>query len=84
VSNRLPVDRVVDENGQASWRPSPGGLVTALQPVMRAEDGVWVGWAGVADEEIEPFEADGISILPVALSEQELQEYYEGFSNDTL
>ncbi|MBO1740431.1 alpha,alpha-trehalose-phosphate synthase (UDP-forming) [Leifsonia sp. TF02-11] len=84
VSNRLPVDRVVDESGQASWRPSPGGLVTALQPVMRAEDGVWVGWAGVADEEIEPFEADGISILPVALSEQELQEYYEGFSNDTL
>lgn len=84
VSNRLPVDRVVDESGQASWRPSPGGLVTALQPVMQAEDGVWVGWAGVADEEIEPFEADGISILPVALSEQELQEYYEGFSNDTL
>lgn len=84
VSNRLPVDRVVDEAGQATWRPSPGGLVTALQPVMRAEDGVWVGWAGVAGEEIEPFEADGISILPVALSEQELQEYYEGFSNDTL
>ncbi len=84
VSNRLPVDRVVDESGQASWRPSPGGLVTALQPVMRAEDGVWVGWAGVADEEVEPFEADGINILPVALSEQELQEYYEGFSNDTL
>ncbi|WP_295118886.1 alpha,alpha-trehalose-phosphate synthase (UDP-forming) [uncultured Leifsonia sp.] len=84
MSNRLPVDRVVDESGQASWRPSPGGLVTALQPVMRAEDGVWVGWAGVADEEVEPFEADGINILPVALSEQELQEYYEGFSNDTL
>ncbi|WP_454108141.1 alpha,alpha-trehalose-phosphate synthase (UDP-forming) [Leifsonia shinshuensis] len=84
MSNRLPVDRVVDEAGQATWRPSPGGLVTALQPVMRAEDGVWVGWAGVAGEEVEPFEADGISILPVALSEQELQEYYEGFSNDTL
>ena len=84
VSNRLPVDRVVDETGQSTWRPSPGGLVTALQPVMRAEDGVWVGWAGVAGEEMEPFEADGISILPVALSEQELQEYYEGFSNDTL
>lgn len=84
VSNRLPVDRVIDDSGAASWRPSPGGLVTALQPVMREEDGVWVGWAGVADEEIEPFEADGISILPVPLSEQELQEYYEGFSNDTL
>lgn len=84
VSNRLPVDRVTDDDGEASWRPSPGGLVTALQPVMRAEDGVWIGWAGIADEEFEPFEADGINILPIPLSEQDLQEYYEGFSNDTL
>lgn len=51
---------------------------------MRAEDGVWIGWAGISDEEFEPFEADGINILPIPLSEQELQEYYEGFSNDTL
>lgn len=58
--------------------------MTALQPVMRAEDGVWVGWAGVADEDVEPFVADGINVLPVALSEQELREYYEGFSNATL
>ncbi|WP_460631551.1 alpha,alpha-trehalose-phosphate synthase (UDP-forming) [Leifsonia lichenia] len=84
VSNRLPVDRVTDDSGNASWRPSPGGLVAALEPVMRAEDGIWIGWAGVADEDIDPFEADGINILPVRLSEQDLQEYYEGFSNDTL
>nr|WP_051336934.1 alpha,alpha-trehalose-phosphate synthase (UDP-forming) [Leifsonia aquatica] len=84
VSNRLPVDRVVDDAGEADWRPSPGGLVAALEPVMRSQDGVWIGWAGVSGEEIEPFEADGISIIPVPLSEQELQEYYEGFSNDTL
>ncbi|KRC51298.1 trehalose-phosphate synthase [Leifsonia sp. Root227] len=84
VSNRLPVDRVTDDDGTASWRPSPGGLVAALEPVMRAEDGIWIGWAGVADEDIDPFEADGINILPVRLSEQDLQEYYEGFSNDTL
>jgi trehalose 6-phosphate synthase len=84
VSNRLPVDRVTGDDGSASWRPSPGGLVAALEPVMREEDGVWIGWAGVADEQIEPFEADGISILPVPLSDQEIEEYYEGFSNDTL
>src|SRR6185312_5769764 len=84
VSNRLPVDRVVDDTGKSDWRPSPGGLVAALEPVMRAKDGVWVGWAGVAGEEIEPFEAGGISIVPVPLSEEELQRYYEGFSNDTL
>ncbi len=66
------------------WRSSPGGLVTALEPVMREADGAWVGWAGVADREFEPFEHDGISIVPVPLSDVDLERYYEGFSNDTL
>ncbi|PPG23380.1 alpha,alpha-trehalose-phosphate synthase (UDP-forming) [Rathayibacter toxicus] len=84
VSNRLPVDRVIAGDGTASWKTSPGGLVTALEPVMRANEGAWVGWPGVADEEVAPFENDGVLIVPVALSAQELRDYYEGFSNDTL
>lgn len=51
---------------------------------MRESDGAWVGWAGVADREFEPFENDGISIVPVPLSATDLERYYEGFSNDTL
>ena len=47
-------------------------------------DGAWIGWTGVADRELDPFEHDGISIIPVPLSSDELEEYYEGFSNDTL
>ncbi|GAA2027110.1 bifunctional alpha,alpha-trehalose-phosphate synthase (UDP-forming)/trehalose-phosphatase [Agromyces tropicus] len=84
VSNRLPVDYVGGEGAETQWKSSPGGLVTALEPVMRANDGAWVGWAGVADREFDPFEHDGISIVPVPLSADELEEYYEGFSNDTL
>ncbi|UFS57691.1 alpha,alpha-trehalose-phosphate synthase (UDP-forming) [Subtercola endophyticus] len=84
VSNRLPVDKVIDADGSESWRASPGGLVTALEPVMRASDGAWVGWAGVAGDHSEPFEHDGISIVPVTLSAEDVELYYEGFSNDTL
>ncbi|RFA22696.1 alpha,alpha-trehalose-phosphate synthase (UDP-forming) [Subtercola boreus] len=84
VSNRLPVDKVVSDDGTPSWRSSPGGLVTALEPVMRASDGAWVGWAGVPDDHSEPFRNDGISIVPVTLSSDEVELYYEGFSNDTL
>ncbi|BDZ63306.1 bifunctional alpha,alpha-trehalose-phosphate synthase (UDP-forming)/trehalose-phosphatase [Agromyces mangrovi Wang et al. 2018] len=84
VSNRLPVDYDEQPDGSAGWKTSPGGLVTALEPIMRAADGAWVGWAGVADREFAPFENDGISIIPVPLGEDEIQEYYEGFSNDTL
>ncbi len=84
VSNRLPVDRVIAPDGSASWNRSPGGLVTALEPVMRAADGAWVGWAGQPDLDLEPFDNEGIRIVPVPLSAEELQRYYEGFSNDTL
>jgi trehalose 6-phosphate synthase len=84
VSNRLPVDRIVAANGDASWQHSPGGLVTALEPVMRASKGAWVGWAGQPDLEFKPFESDGIEIIPVPLSVSEVENYYEGFSNDTL
>lgn len=84
VANRLPVDLTVDEDGGTSWKRSPGGLVSALEPVMQAADGAWVGWAGSADVEAEPFDGDGMHLVPVTLTADEVRDYYEGFSNDTL
>lgn len=84
VSNRLPVDSVVDENGKQSWAQSPGGLVAALEPVMRHHDGAWVGWPGRADLTLDPFDAGGMRLVPVPLSSTEVVDYYEGFSNGTL
>nr|WP_205864756.1 alpha,alpha-trehalose-phosphate synthase (UDP-forming) [Planctomonas sp. JC2975] len=84
VSNRLPVDHVSGEGPEAVWRPSPGGLVAALEPIMKREDGVWIGWVGIPDAHFEPFVADGIDITPVSLSAEDVEYYYEGFSNDTL
>jgi trehalose 6-phosphate synthase len=84
VSNRLPVDRVIPPSGEAFWKHSPGGLVTALEPVMRASAGAWVGWAGQPDLEFEPFSSDGIEIVPVPLSASDMENYYEGFSNDSI
>src|SRR5690606_13774156 len=84
VSNPLPVDASVDERGGVSWRRSPGGRGTAREPVMRIADGGWVGWPGSADLALVPFDSDGIRIVPVPLSADDLEGYYEGFSNDTL
>lgn len=84
VANRLPVDRVLADDGSVDWTTSPGGLVTALEPVMAKRGGAWVGWHGAADEELDPFEHDGYTVLPVPLSQAEFEEYYEGFSNATL
>lgn len=84
VANRLPVDRVEGPHGEEQWRVSPGGLVAALEPMMRRVHGAWVGWAGQADLEIAPFEHDGIDLIPVSLTADEVAEYYEGFANDTI
>ena len=84
VANRLPVDLVRAPDGSEEWKRSPGGLVTALESILQAHNGAWVGWPGVADAAPEPFESDGITLHPVPLSADDVQEYYEGFSNGTL
>ena len=78
VSNRLPVDRVVDADGIDAWAPSPGGLVTALEPVMRDADGAWVGWGGQPDLDLDPFESGGIHLVPIALSADAMQAGPDG------
>lgn len=84
VANRLPVDVTVGEDGKPDWTRAPGGLVTALAPVMAKAQGAWVGWGGAPDQELEPFEVDGTQLVPVTLTADEVEKYYEGFSNDTL
>ncbi len=85
AANRLPLDRVVHEDGSVQWRTSPGGLVSAMEPVMRARRGAWVGWAGETGVSDEPFETEeGLTLHPVVLAPHEVSGYYEGFSNTTL
>ncbi|NLA65918.1 MAG: bifunctional alpha,alpha-trehalose-phosphate synthase (UDP-forming)/trehalose-phosphatase [Leucobacter sp.] len=84
VANRLPVDRVTTPESGASWQTSPGGLVTALQPVVQELNCIWVGWSGDAGDQYLPFEFNGMQLVPVALTENEIEGYYEGFSNSTL
>ncbi|WP_433478653.1 alpha,alpha-trehalose-phosphate synthase (UDP-forming) [Spirillospora sp. CA-142024] len=84
MANRLPVDRNVGPDGVPRWRRSPGGLVSAIAPVMRRRQGTWIGWTGAPDEEIDPFVEDGMALHPIAQSAAEVRLYYEGFSNATL
>ena len=84
VANRLPVDRRELPDGTVEWQPSPGGLVAALEPVMQRNDGAWIGWTGAPGDAPEPFEADGIHLVPVPLDEADVEDFYEGMSNGTL
>jgi trehalose 6-phosphate synthase len=84
VANRLPVDMEQLPDGTRRWRHSPGGLVSALAPLLRAQSGAWVGWPGVSDVDVDPFTDEGIFLHPVRLSAAEMRDYYEGFANATL
>lgn len=84
VANRLPIDQVRLPDGTTTWKRSPGGLVTALEPILRKQSGAWIGWPGVPDSDEEPIVQDDLKLYPVRLSAEDVALYYEGFSNATL
>jgi trehalose-6-phosphate synthase len=94
VSNREPYMHVYDEKEQEIRVLVPAsGLVTALEPVLKACEGTWIAnGSGNADREVVD-EHDRIAVPPqrpsyvlrrVWLSEDEERGYYEGFSNEGL
>ena len=91
VANRLPVDLERLPDGTTAWKRSPGGLVTALEPLLRRRRGAWVGWPGLPsdhndaiDFDDQPIVQDELTLHPVPLSTDDIAQYYEGFSNATL
>ena len=85
ASNRLPFTIQRNANGLQAQR-SPGGLVSALDPVLRDHGGTWIGWPGLelrANEEL-PEGDEPYRIRAVNLSEREITRYLHGFSNRTL
>ncbi|MGZ4791364.1 MAG: alpha,alpha-trehalose-phosphate synthase (UDP-forming) [Ilumatobacteraceae bacterium] len=79
AANRLPVEISVD--GHLS--PSPGGLASALSSVT-APGTQWVGWAGPDAAKPKPFDHGELRLHPVALSPDDVDRYYRGFSNAVL
>ena len=84
VANRLPIDMERLPDGTTQWKRSPGGLVTALEPLLRKRKGAWIGWPGIPDADEEPIVEDDLTLVPVSLSAEDVAMYYEGFSNATL
>ncbi|HYB37891.1 MAG TPA: trehalose-6-phosphate synthase [Mycobacterium sp.] len=84
VANRLPIDMERLPDGTTTWDRSPGGLVTALEPLLRRRRGAWIGWPGIVDADEEPIVEKDLQLYPVRLSAQDVAQYYEGFSNATL
>ncbi len=88
VSNRLPVS-IERKDGKLSYKTSAGGLATGLGSVYKQSNNLWIGWPGVniEDEQERQQVKEDLkkeNMVPLFLTEEDIQLFYEGFSNSTL
>ncbi|HUE00914.1 MAG TPA: trehalose-6-phosphate synthase [Bryobacteraceae bacterium] len=90
VSNREPYEHS-RQGGSLTWKVPPSGLVTALEPVLRASDGIWIAQGtGAADKESAdemgrlrvPPDHPQYTLRRVWLSKEEEAGFYFGFANE--
>jgi len=86
VANRLPIEPIFEDGNPdgeiTGWRTSPGGLVSALDPVLRARKSVWVGAGELAPEQSGAFEQTRLDSVPIPA--QDYFDYYAGFANTAI
>lgn len=93
VSNRQPYRHTWAEDGTTAVDRPTGGLTASLDPTMQHIGGTWVAWGdGDADREVVdgnscvsvPPEDPSYTIRRVWLSDEQIGDYYYGFSNRVL
>jgi len=87
ISNRLPV-KIIEENDHYTFIPSEGGLATGLGDVYKSGNSIWIGWPGIEVPEERQQEVTEqlatLNLYPVFLTQDQINLYYEGFSNEVL
>ncbi len=92
VSNREPYIHIKKENKIEIQMPA-SGLVTALEPIMRACSGTWIAHGGGSADRDSVDENDHVRVPPenpsyqirrVWLTKEQEAGYYYGFSNEGL
>ena len=88
IANRLPV-KIERENGSFIVKRSEGGLATGLGSLNIETEMHWVGWPGIfVDDPKEKKEITKklkeMKYHPVFLTEKQIHDYYEGYSNSTI
>ena len=90
VSNRLPVTASKSE-GKINFVPSVGGLATGISSFHQNHDCLWIGWSGIARDEMSKdnmqdiiAQLERLKNYPVFLSQSQIESYYDGFCNKTI
>lgn len=96
ISNRLPFTACYEED-EIKLKESSGGLVSGLSAYLDSLKNskfsdfthVWIGWPGltIKDKDREIFEKrvyEKFNSIPVFISEEEMENFYQGFCNKTI
>lgn len=88
ISNRLPI-RIEKHKDELQFIPSEGGLATGLGSIYKKGNNIWIGWPGyIPDSEEEKQiikeKLKELNLIPVFLTTEQIEGYYEGFSNEVL
>lgn len=88
ISNRLPL-KIVEENDEYKVIPSPGGLTTGLDSLETNAEKYWIGWPGMhindnRGKKIIDKQLQEQKYHPVYLSSEQIENFYEGYSNSVL
>ena len=90
TSNRLPL-QVNIKDQKLKITSSVGGLATGMKSVHAEGDAIWIGWSGIPNEELDPSMSLQVDeairkqkCISVPLSAEDVEQYYEGFSNKAL
>ena len=88
ISNRTPSVSSLSSAEERRGLPV-GGLVSSLRPFLQARGGVWVGWDGNPDGQAKAApaaitEVQGLRLASVSLSADEVEGFYNVFSNRTI
>ncbi|HSX05802.1 MAG TPA: bifunctional alpha,alpha-trehalose-phosphate synthase (UDP-forming)/trehalose-phosphatase [Candidatus Saccharimonadales bacterium] len=90
VSNRLPMS-VRKVNGKLVFEQGLGGLATGLSGYIARTGTKWIGWPGIASDDLSKAEQAEIAqqlrkkhCYPVFLTAQQVRDYYTGYSNSVI
>ncbi len=96
VSNRLPFTALYDGN-EIKLKESSGGLVSGLSAYLDNLKNskfpdinhIWIGWSGltIKEKDRDKFEKqvfEKFNSIPVFISEEEMENFYQGFCNKTI
>jgi trehalose-6-phosphate synthase len=93
IANREPYSHEYTSDGGVVMQRPASGLVTGIEPVLRACGGTWIAYGGGSADRVTADRSGHIAVPPespeytlrrIWIEEREYERYYSGFANEGL